>query len=412
MTGQPVEPVEALRHEPHGLPHLVHQAPDAGEGVPLGPDDGPDVQVAVTGQGVVPTQVEVHTGRPPDRSRDAERQGRVPAEHTDPLQPVGNRAGVHCGHCFADAIDPPGGDVLAEPADPVEHEVDPPAGRLLQDGLDGFAPVGGDLAGERGEEDEVRHDPVQLAQQRPQDLGARGDVHAGHALDGEGDGEFVAEGGEPVMAVGEREDLPVVTDLEQLLRAAVQVADEGFGGGDRLVVADGQAEAVRAVRGRVQRAEVHDPVHPQVARPGPDTNGDLHSPMLARRHRSPLPRPPAPDTMLAQATDKSRTPPPRPQPAPAATPPRPQPAPAATRPRRNAPPPQPAAATRARLRSCPPPAPAAARRFPLALPPAGRRHCRSRPLHRALPHRTNPPVCRRAGGAWRWWRRVAAGAGR
>ena len=107
----------------------------------------------------------------------------------------------------------------------------------------------------RAEEHQVVQDPVQLGEQRPHPHRALGHLHAEHALDGEDDAQLVGEGGEPVVAVGEHDDLAVVARLEELLRAAVHIADDRLGVLDPLAVQD-EPQPQHAVRGRVLGADV------------------------------------------------------------------------------------------------------------------------------------------------------------
>jgi hypothetical protein len=66
--------------------------------------------------------------------------------------------------------------------------------------------------------------------------------------------ELVAEGRQPVVPVGQHHQLPVVADLEQLLGAAVQEADDRLGGGDPAVL-HGERHLQHPVRGGVVRPE-------------------------------------------------------------------------------------------------------------------------------------------------------------
>lgn len=74
-------------------------------------------------------------------------------------------------------------------------------------------------------------------------------------LDGEHDAEFVAECAQPVVPIGEHGDLAVIADLEEFLRAAMHVADDGVGAHDPFAVED-DLETEHAVRGRVLGADV------------------------------------------------------------------------------------------------------------------------------------------------------------
>ena len=73
--------------------------------------------------------------------------------------------------------------------------------------------------------------------------------------DGEHDAELVGERRQPVVPVGQHDDLPVVAHLEQLLGAAVHVADDRLRGHDALAV-EHEPQPQHAVRGRVLRPDV------------------------------------------------------------------------------------------------------------------------------------------------------------
>ncbi len=88
-------------------------------------------------------------------------------------------------------------------------------------------------------------------------------------LDDERDPELPREAGEPVVSVGQREDLPVVTSLEELLRAPVDHPDDRVGVDDR-VAGDVEPKAQGAVPGRVARRERDREVGPhEGVRTGP-----------------------------------------------------------------------------------------------------------------------------------------------
>ena len=139
----------------------------------------------------------------------------------------------------------------------------PAAGELLHDLLQLFAFAEGvEHRGDAAEfqrigaeEHQVVEDAVEFGEQRPQPDGALGDLHAEHALDGEDDAEFVGEGREPVVAVGEDDDLPVVARLEELLRAPVHVAHHGLDFADPFAVED-EPQPQHPVRGGVLGADV------------------------------------------------------------------------------------------------------------------------------------------------------------
>jgi hypothetical protein len=116
-----------------------------------------------------------------------------------------------------------------QPADPVVLVVHAAAGGLLHDRLQRLAldEQPGDRRVGGAEEQQVVEHPVELGEQRPQPHGAVGHLHAEHPLDGQHDAQLVGERRQPVVAVGEHHRLAVVADLEELLGAAVQEADDG-----------------------------------------------------------------------------------------------------------------------------------------------------------------------------------------
>ena len=196
-------------------------------------------------------------------------------------------------------------------------------------------------------------DPVQLGEQRPRPDRALGNLHAEHALDGQHDAQLVGERRQPVVAVGEHDDLPVVARLEELLGAAVHVADDRLGVLDALTVED-EPQPEHAVRGGVLRADVQhhvgalaprrrcrwsSPSWGQSCLPGPTpaaalralTSAPARRPgaaasrsRRARRARSaPPPRPPPPAPHVRRRIgggQGQRTGAPRTPPAPAAPP--------------------------------------------------------------------------------------------
>jgi hypothetical protein len=141
--------------------------------------------------------------------------------------------------------------------------VHPAAGDLLHDGLQLLALAErvedrgdrAELQRVRAEEHQVVEHPVQLGQQGARPDRALGDLHAEQVLRGEDDAQLVGERGEPVVPVRQHDDLPVVADLEQLLRAAVHVPDDRLAGDDPLAV-QGDPQPQHAVRRRVLRADV------------------------------------------------------------------------------------------------------------------------------------------------------------
>ena len=158
---------------------------------------------------------------------------------------------------------PAGRQVLLEAADPVEHVVHPAAGDLLHHRLQRLALAErvedrrdrAELDRVGAEEHQVVEHPVQLGEQRAHPDRPYRHLHAEHPLDGEHDAELVGERRQPVVPVGQHDDLPVVADLEELLGAAVHVADDRARRDDPLAV-EVSAQPQHAVRRRVLRADV------------------------------------------------------------------------------------------------------------------------------------------------------------
>ena len=130
----------------------------------------------------------------------------------------------------------------------------------------------------------VEH-PVELGEERPDPGRPLGHLHAEHVLDREHDSELVGERTEPVVPVGQHDDLPVVADLEQLLGTAVHVADDRLARHDPFTV-ERQPQAQDAVRGRVLGADVEHHVGGGEARA--DARGDFQ-PTLALGHGASVP---------------------------------------------------------------------------------------------------------------------------
>ena len=117
----------------------------------------------------------------------------------------------------------------------------------------------------------VEH-PVELGEQGTDPGRALGHLHAEHVLDREHDSELGGEGAEPVVPVGQHDDLPVVADLEELLDAAVHVADDRLARDDPLTV-ERQPQAQHTVGRGVLRTDVEHHVGRGEARA--DARGDL-----------------------------------------------------------------------------------------------------------------------------------------
>jgi hypothetical protein len=69
-------------------------------------------------------------------------------------------------------------------------------------------------------------DPVELRQRGAQPHSPFRHLQPHQAFHRQRHPEFVAERGQPVVPVGQHDDLPVVTHLEQLLRSPVHVPDD------------------------------------------------------------------------------------------------------------------------------------------------------------------------------------------
>ena len=113
---------------------------------------------------------------------------------------------------------------------------------------------------------------VELGEQRADPGRPLGHLHAEHVLDREHDAELGGERAEPVVAVGQHDDLAVVAHLEELLDAAVHVADDRLAGHDALAV-ERQPQPQDAVGRRVLRPDVEHHVGRGEARA--DAGGDL-----------------------------------------------------------------------------------------------------------------------------------------
>ena len=147
--GEPVDPVQALLGEVERDVHLVEQHLEAGVAVAGGPGDHRHVQLAVGQVRLVAAQVEVEPARRgrPARRRRTRRRRRRRARPTPTvrarkislrrirLSRSGSRRRTSPIACPGPA-GPAGRHLLLEPADPVEHVVDPAAGDLLHHRLD------------------------------------------------------------------------------------------------------------------------------------------------------------------------------------------------------------------------------------------------------------------------------------
>ena len=160
-------------------------------------------------------------------------------------------------------------DVLGEPADLEVARVHARPGHHLREIHDQVAlaervPEHRDrtqLERRRAEIDEMRVDPVQLAQQHPHPRRLLRHLDREQLLDGEDEHELGVLVADVVDPLRVRDRLPPRLRLHRLLEAGVEVADHRREADDRLAVeVDDQAED--AVRGRMVRPEVdlHDVV--------------------------------------------------------------------------------------------------------------------------------------------------------
>ena len=298
------EHLEAVLGQVEADVGLLQQHLEPRQAVAGGAGDHPARAVAVeqpgVGQvGLVAAQVQVDPGRPGDRPRDAVRRDHRRAEHADPAGAgvqdlVAHDHALEVGQPPAHGRDrrgdprqPAGREVLLETADPVEHVVHPAAGGLLHHRLQLLTLAEGvedrrdgpELEGVGAEEHQVVEHPVELGQQGAGPGGPLGHLHAEHRLDPQHHPELVAERREPVVPVGQHDDLPVVAHLEQLLRAAVHVADDRLGADDALAV-DHDPQPQDAVGRRVLRADVEHHV-----RGGEAAGAHAHGELSRRRGR-------------------------------------------------------------------------------------------------------------------------------
>ena len=82
----------------------------------------------------------------------------------------------------------------------------------------------------------VAEDAGVFGQQGTQPDGTIGHVESHHVFAGEGDCELAEEGSLPVVPVCQHQDLLVVADLEELLRASMHCADHDPSRGDHIVL--------------------------------------------------------------------------------------------------------------------------------------------------------------------------------
>ena len=116
-----------------------------------------------------------------------------------------------------------------------------------------------DVGAEGAVEEHVAGDAIELAEDDADELGALGGGDAHELLGGEAEDELVVEVRHVVEAVEERDDLPVVLALAELLGAPVEVADDGLSVDDALAL-DGEDHAEDAVGAGVLRPHVEQHV--------------------------------------------------------------------------------------------------------------------------------------------------------
>ena len=236
-------------------------------------------QLGVGEVGLVAPKVHVDTCGARDRSRNAIRRNDFRRNDADPARAgfedlVAHDEGLevgqpsaNCRHGVRDALEPSRREVLLQAADAVEHVVHPTTGGFLHDRLQLLSLTervedrgdGTELEGVGAEEHQVVEHPVELGQQRARPDRAFRHLHPQHPFHAEHHAELRRERGEPVVAVGQDDDLAVVAHLEQLLGAAVHVAHDGFGRDDALAV-DDDPQPQHAVGRGVLRADVQDHV--------------------------------------------------------------------------------------------------------------------------------------------------------
>jgi len=131
----------------------------------------------------------------------------------------------------------------------------------------------------------VAQDAGELGHQSAGPGGALGYFHAEHGFDAKGDAELVGKPRQPVVAVGQSHDLPVVAHLKQFLGAAVHVANDRLCGDDSLTVND-ESQSQHAVSGWVLGPDVEHHVG-RFEPAGTHSDGELSRPggeYLRRRH--------------------------------------------------------------------------------------------------------------------------------
>ena len=89
--------------------------------------------------------------------------------------------------------------------------------------------------------------PVELGQQGPRPDPPRRHLDPGQPFRGQHHAQLAGERAQPVVPVGQHDDLPVVPRLEQLLRAPVHVPDHRLRRHDPVAV-QGQPEPQQPVR--------------------------------------------------------------------------------------------------------------------------------------------------------------------
>jgi hypothetical protein len=163
------------------------------------------------------------------------------------------------------------------------------AGDLLHDLLERLSLAEGvedrrdraELERVRPEKHQVVEHPIELGEQRADPGRPLGHFHAEHVLDGQRDTELGAERAEPVVPVRQHDDLAVVAHLEELLDAAMHVADDRLAMDDPFAV-EREPQPQHAVGGGVLRTDVQH----HVGRGEPATQGGSDLARLAHARQS------------------------------------------------------------------------------------------------------------------------------
>ena len=253
---QTLEPVEALAHDLCRLRHLFHAHAVAVVDVAVRVDRNLEVDLVVVEVRLVTAQVPVDTRGAQVRARLSESDRVLRREDADStcslepdLVPVEDAAVVverarHPLHELAAFREEAPGDVLGQPADLEVAGVHPlPRDELEQ--VEDRLPLAEavpehrdrpQLERGRAEEDEVRVDPVQLAQEHPHPVGLGRHLELEQLLDRQHEDELVVLVPDVVDPLREGDALPVRLRLHRLLEARVEVADHRRDADDLLAV--------------------------------------------------------------------------------------------------------------------------------------------------------------------------------